>query len=313
MAETTRPPVHDGSASDISTEGWIARATPKSLRPYMYLMRLDRPSGAWLLLLPCWWSIAMAADGGWPDPVMLVLFAVGAIVMRGAGCVMNDIADRDFDGQVARTATRPIPAGDVTVVQAVGFLVFLSLLGLTILLQFNRFAVAVGILSLATVVVYPYMKRFTYWPQVFLGLSFNWGALLGWAAVRGDLGWAPVTMYVAGIFWTLGYDTIYAHQDKEDDVLVGIKSTALKLGAATPKWLAFFYAASLGLMALAGWFAGLHWSFYAALLPAAAHAAWVVGTVDIDDPKSCLKRFKEGRNFGLLVFFAFVVGQVVQV
>lgn len=301
---------HDGSASDIRTEGWIARATPKPLRPYMYLMRLDRPYGAWLLLLPCWWSIAMAADGGWPDVVLLALFALGAFIMRGAGCVMNDIADRDFDGQVARTATRPLPAGDVTLVQAVGFLILLSLAGLAILLQFNRFAVAIGILSLATVAIYPYMKRFTYWPQIFLGLSFNWGALLGWAAVRGDLTWAPIVLYAAGIFWTLGYDTIYAHQDKEDDVLVGIKSTALKLGDATPKWLVFFYTASLALMGVAAWLAGLNWTFYPALLPAAAHAAWVVYTVDIDDPKTCLARFKQGRNFGLLVFFAFVVGQV---
>lgn len=274
------------------------------------MMRLDRPYGAWLLLAPCLWSIAMAANGTWPDPKMIVLFTLGAFIMRGAGCVMNDIADRDFDGMVARTANRPLPSGDVTLVQAIVFMSLLSLVGLLILVQFNRFAIAIGILSLATVAVYPYMKRFTYWPQIFLGLSFNWGALLGWAAVRGDLTWAPVVLYVAGIFWTLGYDTVYAHMDKEDDVLVGIKSTALKLGGATPKWLAFFYTMSIGLIAVAGWLAGLNWTFYPALLPAAAHATWLVASVDIDDPQNCLARFKQGRTFGLLVFFAFVIGQV---
>ena len=318
MTDTTSHPAspdkprtdHDPSASDIRTEGWVARTTPAPLRPYIYLMRLDRPYGAWLLLAPCLWSIAMAANGTWPDPVMIVLFTLGSFIMRGAGCVMNDIADRDFDGQVARTANRPLPAGDVTLAQAIVFLVLLSLLGLGILLQFNRFAIGVGILSLATVAIYPYMKRFTYWPQIFLGLSFNWGALLGWAAVRGDLSLAPLVLYAAGIFWTLGYDTVYAHQDKEDDVLVGIKSTALKLGAATPKWLVIFYGVSIALMALSGWLAGLNWTFYPALLPAAVHAIWLVATVDIDDPKNCLVRFKQGRLFGLLVFFAFVIGQV---
>ncbi|MEG3618996.1 4-hydroxybenzoate octaprenyltransferase [Magnetovibrio sp. PR-2] len=297
-------------ASDIRTESWIARVTPRALKPYMYLMRLDRPYGAWLLLLPCWWSIALASEGTWPNPIVLALFALGALIMRGAGCVMNDIADRDYDGQVARTATRPIPAGDVSIKQAIGFLVFLCLLGLAILLQFNLFAIAVGVLSLVTVVIYPYMKRFTYWPQIFLGLSFNWGALLGWAAVKGELSAAPGVLYAAGIFWTLGYDTIYAHQDKEDDILVGIKSTALKLGGATKGWLVFFYGGALTLVALAGWLAGLSVWFFPALLPAAVHLAWQVTTLDIDAPKNCLARFKSNRDFGLLVFLAVIVGQL---
>lgn len=299
------------SASDIHTEGWIVRATPKGLHPYLYLMRLDRPYGAWLLLLPCWWSIALAADGTWPDVTMMVLFTLGAFIMRGAGCITNDIADRDFDGQVARTANRPIPAGLVSIKQALAFTGLLGFLGLAILVQFNRFAIGVGIMSLAIVLVYPYMKRFTYWPQVFLGLSFNWGALLGWAAVRGNLEWAPVALYAAGIFWTLGYDTIYAHQDKEDDILVGIKSTALKLGDATPGWVTFFYTLTLTLAAIAGWLAGLHWSFYLALLPAAAHLTWQVATLDIHDPQNCLARFKSGRDFGLLLFAAILVGQML--
>ena len=298
-------------ASDILTKGWIARLTPKPMRPYLYLMRLDRPYGAWLLLVPCWWSIALAANGSWPDVRMIVLFTLGAFIMRGAGCVTNDIADRDFDGQVARTANRPIPSGQVSVKQAIALTVVLGLLGLAILVQLNRFAIGVGVMSLAIVLIYPYMKRFTYWPQVFLGLSFNWGALLGWAAVRGDLGWAPVILYCAGISWTLGYDTIYAHQDKEDDVLVGIKSTALKFGDASPQWVTFFYMATIVLTALAGWLAGLNWTFYPALLPAAAQLAWQVVTLDIHDPKNCLVRFKSGRDFGLLLFAAIVVGQVV--
>lgn len=305
----TPDPIH--GASDIHTEGWLVRATPKGLHPYIYLMRLDRPYGAWLLLLPCWWSIALAADGAWPDVKMMVLFSLGAVIMRGAGCVTNDIADRDFDGQVARTANRPIPAGLVSVRQALAFAGLLGLLGLVILLQFNRFAIGVGVLSLAIVLVYPYMKRFTYWPQVFLGLSFNWGALLGWAAVRGDLDWAPIALYGAGIFWTLGYDTIYAHQDKEDDILVGIKSTALKLGDATPLWIVLFYTLTIALAALAGWLAELNWTFYPALLPAIAHLVWQVATLDIHDPKNCLMRFKSGRDFGLLLFAAILVGQVV--
>jgi len=304
------PPSNDASASDIRTEGWIARLTPRPLRPYVYLMRLDRPYGAWLLLLPCWWSIALAADGTWPDLEMLGLFALGAFIMRGAGCVMNDIADRDFDGKVARTANRPIPSGQVSIKQAVAFLTLLGFLGLAILVQFNTFAIAIGVLSLATVIIYPYMKRFTYWPQVFLGLSFNWGALLGWAAVQGSLGAAPGVLYAAGILWTLGYDTIYAHQDKEDDILVGIKSTALRLGDATRGWLVFFYGGAIALTAFSGWLAGLSVFFYPALTLAAAHLAWQAATLDINDPKNCLTRFKSNRDFGLLLFAAVVVGQV---
>jgi len=308
---TPAPDRANDSASDIRTQGWLARLTPGPLRPYLYLMRLDRPYGAWLLLLPCWWSIALAADGAWPDVTLLVLFALGAFIMRGAGCVMNDIADRDFDGKVARTADRPIPSGQVSIAQAVAFLTALGFLGLAILVQFNTFAIAIGVLSLATVIIYPYMKRFTYWPQVFLGLSFNWGALLGWAAVQGSLGAAPGVLYGAGILWTLGYDTIYAHQDKEDDILVGVKSTALRLGDATRGWLVFFYGGAIALTAFSGWLAGLSVFFYPALIPAAAHLAWQTATLDINDPKNCLIRFKSNRDFGLLLFTAVVVGQVV--
>lgn len=313
MSTITPPPEMsaDNDASDIRSQGMIVQLTPPILRPYVYLMRLDRPYGAWLLLLPCWWSIALASQGTWPDVWFLVLFGLGAFIMRGAGCVMNDIADRDFDGRVARTANRPIPSGQVTIKRALAFLIALGLLGCVILVQFNTFAIGVGVLSLVTVVIYPYMKRFTYWPQVFLGLSFNWGALLGWAAVQGSLGAAPGTLYAAGIMWTLGYDTIYAHQDKEDDILIGIKSTALRLGNATPGWLVFFYGGAIALIALSGWLAGLSWAFYPALIPAALQLTWQVASVDIHNPKSCLSRFKSNRDFGLLVFAALVAGQVV--
>ncbi|MFC1673853.1 4-hydroxybenzoate octaprenyltransferase [Pseudomonadota bacterium] len=298
-------------ASDIRLQRWVIRAAPEALRPYLVLMRLDRPNGAWLGLTPSWWSIALASSGVWPDVKMLVLFALGAVVMRGAGCVVNDIVDRDFDAQVARTKTRPLPCGLVSVKQARAFAVALGGLGLFILLQFNTFAIFVGAVSVLTLVIYPYMKRFTYWPQFFLGLAINWGALLGWAAVRGDLNLAPGLLYLGGIFWTLGWDTIYGHQDKEDDARLGLKSGALRFGLATPKWLMTFYAAALTLIAAAGWQAGLSVYFYPALLPAALHLIWQVATLDMDNPKNCLARFSSNRDFGLLVFAAIVIGQVL--
>lgn len=251
----------------------------------------------------------MASDG-WPDAVLLGLFGIGALVMRGAGCTLNDLADRTFDAQVARTADRPLPSGAVSVGQAVGFLIGLGLVGLAVLLRFNPFAVWVGVASLGLVAVYPFAKRVTYWPQAVLGLTFNWGALLGWAAVRGDLAAPAGVLYVAGLFWTLGYDTIYAHQDKEDDILVGVKSTALKLGDATPMWLALFYTAATALIALAGYLSGAAWPFYAVLAVSAGHLAWQVGTVDIHAPANCLAKFKTNRDYGLIVFAAFVAGRV---
>jgi len=289
---------------------WIDRWAPPWLRPYLHLARLDRPIGTWLLLLPCWWSIALATPG-WPDPLLVALFAVGALIMRGAGCTLNDIADRDFDGRVARTATRPIPSGAVSIRQAFGFLGLQLLLGLSVLLQFNTFAVMVGAGSLVVVAVYPFMKRITYWPQVVLGLAFNWGALLGWAAVQGGLSAAAGVLYMAGILWTLGYDTIYAHQDKEDDILIGIKSTALKLGENTARWLIGFYSGTITLIALSGYLAALGWAFYTGLAFAAAHLIWQTMTLDIDDAKGCLARFKSNRTFGLIVFAAIIAGQVL--
>jgi 4-hydroxybenzoate polyprenyltransferase len=299
----------DEIIADARAGNWVDRWAPGPARPYLKLARMDRPIGTWLLLWPCLWSVALAArPGTWPDIPLLVLFGVGALVMRGAGCTFNDIVDRNFDARVARTALRPIPSGQVNVIQAWVWLVVLSLIGLAILLTFNPFAIGVGIASLVLVAVYPFMKRVTYWPQIFLGLAFNWGAVLGWAAVRGELGWAPVILYLGGIAWTLGYDTIYAHQDKEDDILIGIKSTALKLGDRTRPWLWLFYAGQTAGLGLAGWLAGLAWPFYAGLVVSAVHLAWQARTVDIASPADCLAKFKSNNPYGLIVFVAIMLG-----
>tara|TARA_R110000772_G_scaffold73216_3_gene159689 strand:+ start:124645 stop:125574 length:930 start_codon:yes stop_codon:yes gene_type:complete len=297
------------SASDIPPQSWIDRVPGEGLRPYLRLARLDRPIGTWLLLLPCWWALAMAAPG-WPNPWFMALFAVGALVMRGAGCTVNDIADRDFDKKVARTADRPITSGQVSVVQALAFLALQLAIGLTVLLQFNTYTVILGASSLALVAIYPFAKRVTYWPQFVLGLTFNWGALVGWAAVTGGLEAPAVLLYAAGVLWTMGYDTIYAHQDKEDDVLIGLKSTALKFGAATGPWLAAFYGGTITLLAAAGVHAALHPVYFAGLAVAALHLTWQVRSLDIDDAKVCLVRFKSNRDFGLIVLAAIVAGRL---
>ncbi len=307
MTETS-----DNIATDIPAGSWIDRLAPPDTRPYLRLARADRPIGTWLLLLPCWWSIALATPS-WPDAGIFILFALfagGSLVMRGAGCTINDIIDRDYDARVARTATRPIASGQISVPKAALFLGLQLLLGLGILLQFNTFAVALGAGSLILVVLYPFMKRITYWPQLFLGFTFNWGALLGWAAVKGDLGAPAVALYAAGVFWTLGYDTIYAHQDKDDDSLIGIKSTALKFGAATRPWLVGFYGVTVVLMALAGFLAGLSWPFYLGLALGALHLAWQSKTVNITDPRNCLAKSKSNRDFGLIVLAGIIAAQV---
>ena len=300
----------DAYATDIPDVSWIDRLAPRKSRPYLRLARADRPIGTWLLLLPCWWGVALASPS-WPDGRLFVLFVVGSLVMRGAGCTLNDIVDRDYDARVARTAARPIASGQVSVPQALVFLSLLLLLGLSILLQFNSFAVILGISSLILVAFYPFMKRITYWPQFFLGLTFNWGALLGWAAVTGALATPAIILYVAGIFWTLGYDTIYAHQDKEDDILIGVKSTALKFSASTGRWLIGFYGATTVLIGVAGFLTELQWPFYAALVLGALHLAWQIKTVDITAPKNCLAKFKSNRDFGLVVLAGIIAGQVI--
>jgi 4-hydroxybenzoate polyprenyltransferase len=286
--------------TDIFRGDWVDYWLPRRARPYARLMRLDRPIGTWLLLFPCWWSLALAVEG-WRDLIYFVLFGLGALVMRGAGCTWNDITDREFDAQVARTRTRPLPSGQVSLFQAFVFLAALLLVGLGILLTFNLFAIGLGALSLVVLFVYPLLKRVTYWPQIGLGLAFNWGALLGWAAIKGSLGLAPALLYLAGIAWTLGYDTIYAHQDKEDDALIGVKSTALKFGAGSKPWLYGFYATALLLLAGVGHVLGLAWPYQLGLALGAMQLFWQVSTLDLDDPDDCLVKFKSNRLFAWLV------------
>jgi 4-hydroxybenzoate polyprenyltransferase len=228
--------------------------------------------------------------------------------MRGAGCCWNDIMDRDFDGKVARSSLRPIPNGDITVFQALVFMGFLTFIGLLVLVPLNLYAGVVAIASLVLVVIYPLMKRVTYWPQFFLGLAFNWGALVGWVAVTGGLSMPAILLYAAGIVWTLGYDTIYAHQDKEDDAMIGLKSTALKFGAQTRPWLWGFYGVTVALLAAAGYAAGLNWLYFACLAAGAVQLTWQVWTIDIDSPADCLAKFKSNRFFGLILLAGMIAG-----
>lgn len=290
--------------ADAPPTNWVDTYAPSALKPYFKLARYDRPIGTWLLLLPCWLgqSLAEAATQATaPDIIYYVLFAVGAIAMRGAGCTWNDIVDRDYDGRVKRTALRPIAAGQITVPKALVFAVAQSLVGLLVLIQFNVFTIWLAIASLALVAIYPFAKRITYWPQLFLGLTFNWGALVGWSAITGGLDWPAITLYAGAVAWTIGYDTIYAHQDKNDDAMLGLKSTALRFGDRTPLMLTVFYA-----LALLGWlFAALladtTWPAHLALAIITGHFAWQIGTLDTEDTDNCLVRFKSNRDVGLVL------------
>jgi 4-hydroxybenzoate polyprenyltransferase len=296
-----------GAAARVSdaTDNWVDTRAPLWSRPYLRLSRLDRPIGSWLLLLPCWWSAALAV-GVARDihrlPLILVLFLIGAFVMRGAGCTWNDITDRDLDAQVERTRSRPIPAGQVSVPRAAAFLVLQALIGLAVLLQFNRFAVATGIASLVIVAIYPFMKRITYWPQIVLGLAFSWGALMGFAVTFGRIDATALVLYAGSIAWVIGYDTIYAHQDAEDDALIGIKSTALLFGARTKPALMVFYGLAVALIGLALALAGAGWMAWIGLAAFAVHLVSQIERVEIGDPALCLRIFKSNRNAGLLLF-----------
>jgi 4-hydroxybenzoate polyprenyltransferase len=287
-----------------STGNWVDGFAPAWMRPYLRLARLDRPIGSWLLLMPCWWSVGLAAvhSGSQVDVWHLILFFIGAFAMRGAGCTWNDIVDRDLDARVERTRSRPIPSGQVTVASAAAFLALQALVGLAVLLQFNPFTIYVGFASLAVVAVYPFMKRITYWPQIVLGLAFSWGALMGWPATFARLDLPAFLLYAGAISWVIGYDTIYAHQDREDDALIGIKSTALLFRERTKPMLALFYALAVALIALAGWSAGAGLIFAFGLLAFAAHLAWQIARLDIDDPVNCLMVFKSNRDAGLILF-----------
>lgn len=309
MTDTTTARPNRAPASDMPTASWIDHVLPASLRPYGRLARLDRPIGFWLLLFPCWWGVALASPGT-PDLGLMALFAAGALVMRGAGCTANDLADRDFDGRVARTALRPLASGAITTTGAIVFLVLQLIVGLVILLQFNLATILVGVLSLPIVFTYPLFKRVTYWPQIVLGLAFSWGALVGWTAVTGDLAMPALVLYAACILWTIGYDTIYAHQDKDDDARLGLKSSALRLGRQTRPWLVVFYGGTILLLGMAGALATLGPLFYVGLLAAAVHLGWQAARVDIDDPKDCLATFKSNQWVGWIVLAALIAGRL---
>jgi 4-hydroxybenzoate polyprenyltransferase len=295
-----------------STGNWVDGLAPQFARPYLRLARLDRPIGSWLLLMPCWWSLGLAGMAT-NVPVSfrnIVLFFIGAFAMRGAGCTWNDIVDRELDAKVERTRSRPIPSGQVSVTQAAVFLVAQALIGLAVLVQFNGFTIVMGFASLAVVAIYPFMKRITYWPQIVLGLAFSWGALMGWPAVFARLDWAPLILYAGSIAWVIGYDTIYAHQDRDDDALIGIKSTALLFRERTKPMLAGFYTAAVALIGIAGMLAGGGMYFAIGLAAFALHLGSQVATLDIDDPARCLKLFKSNRDAGLILFLALLVDAV---
>jgi 4-hydroxybenzoate polyprenyltransferase len=293
--------------ADIHAGDWVDRYLPRWAEPYARLARLDRPIGSWLLLFPGWWGIALAGPR-WPDPKLLALFAIGAVVMRGAGCTLNDIADRNYDAEVARTRTRPIPSGRVTVTQAAIFMAAQLAIGAAILASLNRVSILLGIAVLGLIATYPFMKRITYWPQIFLGLNFNWGALIGWTAVTGSLAWPPALLYLGGICWTIGYDTIYAHQDKEDDARIGVKSSALALGENTRPWLFGFYGVALALWAASGGFIALAAGFLICVALAGIQLGWQAASVNINDPADCLAKFRSNRIVGWLLLGGIVAG-----
>jgi 4-hydroxybenzoate polyprenyltransferase len=288
-----------------STGNWVDTHAPLWLRPYLRLSRLDRPIGSWLLLLPCWWSVALAASVAHDLsqlPLTILLFFLGAFAMRGAGCTWNDITDRDLDAKVERTRSRPIPAGQVSVKRALLFLALQALVGLAVLLQFNRFAVFTGIASLLVVAIYPFMKRITYWPQVVLGLAFSWGALMGFAVTLQRIDATALLLYAGSICWVIGYDTMYAHQDAEDDALIGVKSTALLFGARTHLALVIFYGLAVVLIAAALLRGGVHWPAWLGLVAFAIHLGGQISRLRISDSALCLRLFKSNRDAGLLLF-----------
>jgi 4-hydroxybenzoate polyprenyltransferase len=312
----TRPPAQ-GKASavaDADVGNWVDRFAPASLVPYLRLARVDRPIGFFLLALPCFWSVSLAGrsiDEPYPDLWLLFLFAVGALVMRAAGCTYNDLVDREIDAQVARTRSRPLPSGQVTPRAALIFMLALCLIGLVVLLSFNSTTIWLGLGVIPIVALYPFVKRFSHWPQAVLGLAFNWGALLGWPAVLGRLGWPAVVLYAGAVAWTIGYDTIYAHQDREDDDLIGLKSTALKFGRATKTWLALLYAIAWLAIVAAGIMAHAGTAFLLGMTAAAAQLAWQVLTLDIDDAENCLERFRSNRDFGAIVLAAILIDMIL--
>ncbi len=313
----------DTAIADRIEGNWVDTHAPADLQPYLRLSRADRPIGTWLLLLPCWWglllgALAMPDARGWVTLWIFVACALGAFLMRGAGCTWNDITDRDIDGMVERTRNRPLASGRVGVREALIWMVVQALAAFFILLTFNNAAIVLGVLALLPVAIYPFAKRFTWWPQVFLGLAFNWGALLAWTAQTGSLALPAVFLYLGGIAWTLFYDTIYAHQDRDDDALIGVKSTARLFGDQTVNWLRGFLVASVLFLSLAIIYAlaerGEPLVMSLALAGAwafGAHLNWQLGKLDINDPDLCLKLFRSNRDAGLILVLIFAVALFV--
>jgi 4-hydroxybenzoate polyprenyltransferase len=304
----------DGKVADAPRGNWVDRLLPSRARPYARLARLDRPIGWWLLLWPCWWSSALATNYvEAPVPVLphLLLFLVGAIVMRGAGCTYNDIVDRKIDAAVARTRSRPIPSGQVSVAGAFVFMILLALIGLVVLLQFDPFTILLGIASLGSIVIYPFLKRFTNWPQIGLGISFSWGALMGWSALFGDVDLPAIVLYLGCIFWVIGYDTIYALQDKEDDTLAGVRSTARLFGRGAKRLIAVSYVAATLLFAVSFWLADTDIIAFVGLALGTAHLAWQVNTLDTENPDRCLRLFRSNRDYGWILFLGILVDGMV--
>ena len=303
-------PLTQGKASavaDAPARNLVDRFAPAAILPYLRLARFDRPIGFFLLAFPCFWSVALAArsiEDPYPDPWLLLLFAVGAVAMRGAGCTYNDLVDREIDAQVARTRSRPLPSGQVSPRGAFIFMLVLCLIGLLVLLSFNSTTIWLGLGVIPIVALYPFVKRFSYWPQAVLGLAFNWGALLGWPAALGRLDWPPIVLYAGAVAWTIGYDTIYAHQDREDDDLIGLKSTALRFGRATKPWLIALYSLAWLAITTAGLMANAGTAFLIGMLAAAAQLGWQVATLDIDNAENCLSRFRSNRDFAVIVLGA---------
>jgi 4-hydroxybenzoate polyprenyltransferase len=301
--------------ADALKGSWVHRLLPQWLWPYAQLARWERPIGWWLLMWPCWWSAALAAAAqnrfGYPDPWHLALFMAGAIVMRGAGCTYNDLVDQDIDDKVARTRSRPLPSGRISRRGALIFLVIQLITGLLVLLQFNQFTILLGGLSLIAVAIYPFMKRITWWPQLFLGIAFSWGALMGWAAAESALGWPVILLYAGSICWVIGYDTIYAHQDIEDDILAGVKSTARLFGRKTRLALAILYSSAFVLFSLSFWAAQAGWPALLGLALGGAHMIWQIGMLDLQNPSRCLVLFKSNSHFGWIIFAGLILAGIL--
>lgn len=319
--------------ADAISDSWVYRAIPLQFWPYAQLARWERPIGWWLLMWPCWWSVALGTTALLIEnpallmdqrflltiPLFLLLFTLGAVAMRGAGCTYNDLVDQDIDDKVARTRSRPLPSGRVTQKGTIIFLVLQALSGLVVLLQFNLTAIGFGLLSVITLLVYPFMKRITWWPQLFLGFAFSWGAWMGWIAITDTVGMTPILLYLGCILWVIGYDTIYAHQDIEDDALVGVKSTARLFGANTKPALSILYSGAVIFWASALWSANnltdtmsvtLSVQFVT-LLIVAVHMAWQVITLKLGDPAGCLRLFKSNSTLGWIMFVGLIIGAML--